>query len=232
MNKNIFLFLLALIVANNAHAQDCVVLLHGLAKSDRDMAKIAHKLSEEGYKTVNFDYQSTSGTIEKLSNSVISSSLKRCGNFEQVHFVTHSMGGLLVRHYLAQSTIDRLGRVVMLGPPNKGSEAVDVYRNFPGFSTIGGLAGLQLGTGKMSIPKKLGSVDFDLGIIAGTRSVNLILSSILPGKDDGKVTVESTKVDGMDDHIAMPVTHPFMMKNKYVIKQVIHYLKTGKFYRT
>ena len=119
----------------------------------------------------------------------------------------------------------------MLGPPNKGSEVVDTYREFPGFKQISGPAGLQLGTGKMSLPRKLGAVDFDLGVIAGNHSLNLILSTMLPQQDDGKVSVESTKVDGMQDHLIMPVTHPFMMKNNKVIEQVIYFLNYGEFER-
>ena len=115
--------------------------------------------------------------------------------------------------------------------PNKGSEVVDQYHAFPGLKTIMGPAGLQLGTGRMSVPKKLGSVDFDLGVIAGSRSLNLMLSTLLPQQDDGKVSVESTKVEGMQDHIVMPVTHPFMMKNNKVIKQVIYFLNNGEFER-
>ena len=195
------------------------------------MRKLETALGQEGFHAVNVDYDSRKASIDELSEHTINAALQQCPDASEVHFVTHSMGGILVRHYLAKHTMNNLGRVVMLGPPNQGSEAVDKYRNVPGFEAIGGPAGLQLGTGKMSVPNRIGAADFDVGIIAGTRSINLILSQILPGKDDGKVTVERTKLEGMNDHIAMPVTHPFMMKNKQVIKQVIHYLKYGKFYR-
>ncbi len=193
------------------------------------MKKIEAELNVQGFFPVNQDYQSRHSTVEELSKNVIGTSLKKCNGKESIHFVTHSMGGILVRYYLSQNNIPNLGRVVMLGPPNKGSEAVDAYRNFPGFKAISGPAGLQLGTGKLSIPNKIGAANFELGIIAGTRSVNLILSAILPGKDDGKVTVDSTKLSGMNDHILLPVTHPFMMKNKSVIQQIMYFLKNGKF---
>jgi hypothetical protein len=119
----------------------------------------------------------------------------------------------------------------MLGPPNKGSEVVDKLGNFPGFHFINGDAGMQLGTGEMSVPNKLGKANFDVGIIAGTRSINLILSMLIPSTDDGKISIERTKLEGMHDHLEMPVTHPFMMKNDDVIAQVIHYLKNGNFKR-
>jgi hypothetical protein len=119
----------------------------------------------------------------------------------------------------------------MLGPPNKGSEVVDRLREVPGFHFINGDAGLELGTGEASLPNRLGPANFNLGIIAGTRSVNLILSTLIPGPDDGKVSVGNTQLEGMNDHIEMGVTHTFMMRNAAVIAQVIHYLETGNFKR-
>jgi hypothetical protein len=140
-------------------------------------------------------------------------------------------GYRVVRQYLRHHDIDKLGRVVMLGPPNKGSEVVDKLRDFPGFHFYHGDAGLELGTGAASLPNRLGQANFDLGVIAGTRSVNLFLSRMISGVNDGKVSVENTRVEGMRDHIEMEVTHTFMMRNKQVIGQVIHYLETGKFDR-
>ena len=134
-----------------------------------------------------------------------------------------------MRQYLSRHKIEHLGRVVMLGPPNKGSEVVDRLRDFPGFRFINGEAGLELGTGESSVPQKLGAANFDLGIIAGTRSINLILSHMISGPDDGKVSVENTKLQGMHDHLEMEVTHTFMMPDNKVIEQVIHYLETGRF---
>ena len=97
------------------------------------------------------------------------------------------------------------------------------------FQFINGDAGLQLGTGELSVPNKLGPANFDVGIIAGTQSINLILSTFIPGVDDGKVSIESTKLEGMNDHIEMATTHTFMMKNEKVLEQVTHYLSNGKF---
>ena len=223
-------FLISLsLLSLNLQAKECVILLHGLAKSNRDMVKLEKALVKEQFYPVNFDYPSRDYPIETLATQAIESSVERCNQADKVHFVTHSMGGILVRYYLKNHVIPNLGRVVMLGPPNQGSDAADAYRNFPGYKFIAGPAGFQLGTGNLSIPKQTGAANFELGIIAGSRSINLILSAILPGKDDGKVTVESTRLDGMSDHITLPVTHPFMMKNREVINQVIYFLKNGKF---
>ncbi|MDH3760898.1 MAG: alpha/beta hydrolase [Gammaproteobacteria bacterium] len=212
-------------------AADSVILLHGLARSERSMQKLAEALQKRGYQVQNVSYQSTRNNVAKLAEQAIAPALAACAGSAKVNFVTHSLGGILVRQYLKKHRIENLGRVVMLGPPNKGSEVIDRLRDFPGFYFLHGDAGLELGTGATSVPNKLGGVDFDLGIIAGTRSINLFLSSIIPGVDDGKVSVERTKLEGMRDHLEMEVTHPFMMRNDRVIGQVIHYLESGKFKR-
>jgi len=134
-----------------------------------------------------------------------------------------------VRYYLAHNNVQGLGRVVMLAPPNQGSEVVDKLRNVPGFKAINGEAGLQLGTDANSVPVNLGPVKFELGVIAGNRTFNLLLSRYLPNPDDGKVSVASTRVVGMTDHITLPVTHTFMMKSKSVIKQAVQFIEHGRF---
>ena len=184
---------------------------------------------EEDVKNVN--YASTRHSIEELAENAISPALADCAAGQVIHFVTHSLGGILVRQFLHRNRIENLGRVVMLGPPNKGSQVVDKLSDFPGFRFVHGDAGLELGTGATSVPNRLGNANFDLGIIAGTRSINLLLSFMIPGADDGKVSVENTKLEGMRDHLEMEVTHTFMMQNKKVIDQVIHYLQSGKFKR-
>ena len=210
---------------------DSVILLHGLARSDRSMSKLEDALAGEGYCVQNVNYDSTRNNIETLAEQAIAPALEACPGEARVHFVTHSMGGILVRQYLKDNDIANLGRVVMLGPPNKGSEVIDNLKDFPGFHFIHGDAGLELGTGETSLPNRLGHATFDLGVIAGTRSINILLSRMIPGVDDGKVSVENTRLPGMKDHIEMEVTHTFMMRNDEVIAQVIHYLEHGRFKR-
>ena len=225
-------FLILLLVFSPAQvAADCVILLHGLARTDSSMKKLEATLQEADYKTVNIDYPSRSHPIEALSQSVIPSALEQCPENQKIDFVTHSLGGILVRQYLDEHEIPQLNRVVMLGPPNQGSEVVDKLGHFPGFKVINGEAGLQLGTGELSLPNRLGKAEFDVGIIAGTNSINLILSMLIPDTDDGKVSVERTKLEGMNDHIEMPVSHPFLMQDDDVIEQVLHYLRYGYFKR-
>lgn len=212
-------------------ATDCVILLHGLARSENSMSELAEKLADANFVVVNRGYPSRDATIETLADETIPAAVAECPPERNVSFVTHSMGGILVRQYLSVYELPRLRRVVMLGPPNQGSEVVDKLAKVPGFHFINGEAGMQLGTGELSVPGQLGAAHYDVGIIAGTRSINWILSSLIPGKDDGKVAIERTKLEGMNDHITMPVTHPMMMNNNRVIEQVIYYLQHGQFRR-
>ena len=195
------------------------------------MEALEERLLKEGYSVSNVDYPSRDYPIETLSKIAVEKGLNYCKRraSEKINFVTHSLGGILVRHYFASNKLHNLGRVVMLGPPNQGSEVVDQLKNAPGFELINGPAGRQLGTNFSSIPRALGPVDFELGVIAGTQSINLILSTMLPDPDDGKVSVDSTKVEGMADFIALPTTHPFMMRNEAVIDQTVYFLKNGSF---
>ena len=224
-----------LLLSSQALAADCVVLLHGLARTATSMNPMQRALIEEGFETANIGYASRDNTVEELAEIVIPQGLEACrsnNGVGHVHFVTHSLGGILLRQYLSLHPIPDLGRVVMLGPPNKGSEVVDRLGKVPGFHFINGDAGLELGTGEASLPNRLGPANFDLGIIAGTRSVNPFLSTLITGPNDGKVSVENTRLEGMNDHIEMAVTHSFMMGNKAVIAQVIHYLANGCFERS
>ncbi len=203
--------------------------MHGLARTHRSMSPLVRPLEESGYAVVNVGYPSRRHSIEDLAPLAVGSGLEQCPSDAAVHFVTHSLGGILLRKYLAERQIANLGRVVMLAPPNQGSEVVDFYRHVPGFRALNGPAGMQLGTDPQSVPRRLPPVDFELGVVAGSRSVNLILSRFLPSPDDGKVSVESTKVDGMSDHVTVAHSHPLIMRSTRVQQLVISFLATGRF---
>lgn len=219
----------ALMLAGFAAQASCVILLHGLARTDGSMKAMETALADSGFEPVNLGYPSRDYPIEILAEKAIAPALERCKPASDVNFVTHSLGGILVRQYLHNHDLPRLKYVVMLGPPNQGSEVVDELGDVPGFHFINGDAGLQLGTGPMSVPNSLGAANFNVGIIAGNASINWILSTLIPGDDDGKVSVDRTRLAGMNDHIEMSTTHPFMMNNKEVIAQVIFYLNNGHF---
>ncbi|MBE9476179.1 MAG: alpha/beta fold hydrolase [Proteobacteria bacterium] len=224
------LTILTMLAASPVSA-NCVVLIHGLARSSTSFVVMKTGLEGIGYDVVNVDYPSTESRIEDLALTVIPAALTLCKEDAQVHFVTHSMGGILVRYYMkhTENKPENLGHVVMLGPPNKGSPVVDKLVDMPGFDMVNGIAGHQLGTGPTSLPNTLGPVDFSLGVIAGNESVSPILSRLIKGDDDGKVSVESTKIAGMSDHIVLDVTHTFMMNSPSVFMQVAHFLREGHF---
>lgn len=220
----------ALDIKASASPKECVVLLHGLARTSDAMSDLDQYFTEAGYHVVNYDYPSREFDIPTLASKHIPLALDQCGNEKtRVNFVTHSMGGILVRYYLEHNTLENLGRVVMLAPPNQGSAVVDNMKNVPGFKWLNGPAGLQLGTDANSIPLSLGAVTYEAGIIAGTSTINFILSQFLENPDDGKVSVESTKVKGMTDHLEVDVSHPFIMKDDEVIRQALYFIQHGQF---
>ena len=215
-----------------AQADECVVLLHGLMRGSTSMNKMQKELDEAGFITANIEYPSRDHTIEELADIAVPDGLAACrehDGVERIHFVTHSLGGILVRQFLSTNDIPDLGRVVMLGPPNQGSLAADEMVNVPGFDWINGPAGKQLGKGEESVPLKLGPADFELGIIAGNRTIDPITSAVLPNPDDGRVSVEDTKLEGMTDFIVVEHSHAFMMRMQRTIDLTIEFLKDGTF---
>jgi pimeloyl-ACP methyl ester carboxylesterase len=214
------------------HKKETVALLHGLGRTGRSMKKIAQALSEKGYVPVIVDYHSRRHAIEYLADEVLHEVLKSLPRRprSRIHFVTHSMGGIIVRYYLKHHSMEELGRVVMLSPPNQGSELVDLLKDSPVFKILHGPAGQQLGTADRFL-RRLGPVHFELGVIAGLKTGDLVAGRIIPGPNDGKVGVERTKVPGMKDFLIVPYSHTFIMRPKAVIDQVAYFLRHGVFLR-
>ena len=209
---------------------ETVVLLHGIARSSQSMWRIESALRTQGWEVVNLDYPSRKKSIDELSDFLGQTLADCCADPDRkVHFVTHSMGGIVVRYHLAKQHPSNLGRVVMLGPPSAGSEVVDLLGGNPLFEVTMGPAGQELGTDSSSVPRSLGPVDFELGVIAGDSSVNPVFSELIPGLDDGAVSVESTKTPGMTDFLTLPYSHTFIMFSREVIEQTVHFLENGVF---
>lgn len=232
MTRRCWLVGVVLLSSGVASAADCVVLLHGLARTAMSMNPMQRALAEEGFETANIDYPSRDYSIEQLARIAVPEGLEACrakDGIDRIHFVTHSLGGILLRQHLSKENIADLGRVVMLGPPNQGSAAVDELRDMPGFEWLNGPAGLQLGKGAESVPLKLGPATFELGVIAGNRTIDPITSSVLENPDDGRVSVADTRLDGMADFVEVDHSHAFMMRMGEPIRLTIRFLKNGTF---
>lgn len=207
-----------------------VVVLHGLGRSSTSMWLLANRLTQAGFEVHNLDYPSTEETIDQLVE-LLDGELEECclGSEEPLHFVTHSLGGILVRAYIARKRPHNLGRVVMLSPPNQGSQLVDELRDNPLFQWATGPAGQALGTDPSNLPSRLGPADFEVGIITGSQSLNPLTSWLVTGEDDGKVSVESAQLKGMADFLVVPNTHTFIMNSSQVAQEVVHFLEHGSF---
>jgi alpha-beta hydrolase superfamily lysophospholipase len=230
--RNVILLIVLLLSGAPAKAGECVVLLHGLARTSMSMNKMERELAAAGYLTANIDYPSREHTVEELTAMAVPAGINACRSKEGVdtiHFVTHSLGGILLRQYLHDHDLPELGRVVMLGPPNQGSAAVDELQDVPGFDWLNGPAGQQLGKGENSVPLKLGPATFELGVIAGNRTIDPITSAVLENPDDGRVSVEDTKLEGMTDFVVVEHSHAFMMRMRRTIELTKAFLSEGRF---
>jgi triacylglycerol lipase len=215
----------------SASAPDTVLLLHGLGLNRLAMARLACALRRDGYRVINVSYPSRSVSLEDLASTWLPDLLRahKTDTAPRLHVITHSMGGILLRLYLRDQRPANLGRLVMIAPPNHGSEVAEKLRENCFFRLFTGKNGRRLGTGPESLPLTLGPLDADLGIIAGSRSLNPLFSSWIARPSDGKVAIESTKLEGMKDHLILPISHTWLQYRRPVITQVRAYLRDGKF---
>jgi pimeloyl-ACP methyl ester carboxylesterase len=216
-----------------ATGPDGVVLLHGILRRATSMKLLEEALAAAGYRVLNLDYpsrhQSLSEIVAGLHEPIRAFAAGLAGN---LHFVTHSMGGLVARAYLNRFRPERLGRVVMLAPPNEGSEVADLLQRNWFYRSAFGPAGGELATRRSEeLCGLLGTVDYPLGVIAGDRSLYVFASLVLPGPNDGRVSVERTRVAGMSDHLVLHTSHPLIMRDPAVLAQTIHFLRNGRFRR-
>ena len=211
-----------------------VVLLHGLARTPRSMRRLATALAARGRQVYNVGYPSRRHGVSALA-AIVARDLAAVTPGERLDFVTHSLGGILVRALVAEGALpaDRVGRVVMIAPPNGGSEIPDFLMERPLlrliFRRLMGPSGPELGTAPTCLVRRLPPVEFELGIIAGGRSVNPLFARVLPAPHDGTVSVERTIVDGARAHIVVSHSHPFIMRAPCVIANCLAFLESGSF---
>ena len=211
--------------------QEKVVLLHGILRTTRHMRRVEGFLSSKGYRVLNLGYPSTRYKLEALTDIAWADMQAFITNDDSpLHFVGYSMGGLLARAIIQRHRPITLGRVVQLAPPNQGSEVVDAFGEWRIYKYLFGPAGQQLGTRmRQDIAPLLGDVTYELGVIAGDRTLDPVSSFLIGGRNDGKVSLESTRVSGMRDHIVVHATHTFFPFNREVLEQTAYFLKSGRF---
>ncbi len=232
MYKAFFAVLIFILSSTPALAAkgDYVVLLHGIARTKSSMETLQKDFELHGYDVLNMDYPSRKYSIDKLAEYIHTdiSTFNRDSK-KKIHFVGYSLGGLVARAYIKKHPPENLGRVVTLGTPNKGSEFADMIGDLGVYQTLYGPAGQELTT-THDYDTLFGKPDYDLGCIAGDRTIDPVATLlIIDGDDDGKVSVESTKVQGMKDHIVLHATHTFMMSNEDVMRETRHFIENGKF---
>ncbi len=211
---------------------DVVIFLHGIGHSKFYMLYLKRGFEKQGYNTLNIDYPSTQRDIKSLA-SYLGHMLKQhkiWSQYKRVHFVTHSMGGLVCGFYLQDlcDRQDQLGRVVMLGTPHGGSEIADKLQNFKPYQMIFGPAGQELTTTCRSSEQI--EPFYDLGVIAGNKNWFYPLGRVIFNKPhDGCVSVESTQIKGLKDHLTLPVLHGMMCWSRRVRAHCIHFIQNGYF---
>ena len=224
---------LPVFTADNTGAEK-VVLLHGLGRDEKAMWLLESALLDAGYDVFNIGYPSTEQPPEVLLEHVAGQIDACCANSsETVHFVGHSLGGLLARDYLGRRRPERLGYVVLIGSPNKGSELAEVELDESVQEVIGRWAGpvaRRLDTGPDSYPAGLPAPDYPVGVIAGTRG-SRISDKWLPVPNDSIVSVDSAKLDGMSDFVSFDVNHWMLRNDRAVADAVIAFLENGRFER-
>ena len=207
---------------------ETVLLAHGLGRSPASMAVLAQRLEWAGYRVESISYDSRGAPFQEQVTTLAAAVERCCAEAPVIHFVGHSLGGLVIRGYLAESSPSGLGRVVLLAPPNQGSLFVEWLAEMPGGDDALGPAGSALGTGSTDLPATLPPPDYEMGIIAGTRSVQPIGPLAIPGPDDGIVSVEQTRVEGVPV-LVLPRSHFLIMNSRHTAEAVIRFLRTGSF---
>lgn len=201
------------------------------------MRPLARALRAHGFTPHLVDYPSRRHRIDELVDSVIAPKVEQleAEGAERIHFVTHSLGGVLTRAYAARrfdagSPLPDGCRAVMLAPPHGGSEVADAVMGIPPVRAYFGPALEELGTDDSSIPLALGPVrGIEVGVIAGDRNLYPILGRALPGPGDGSVAVERTRVDGLTDWMLVNRTHAFITFAPDVTDATLRFLETGRF---
>jgi pimeloyl-ACP methyl ester carboxylesterase len=220
-------------VATSDSSNDFVIILHGLRGKSASFVKLEQALLEQGLNVCRIDYPSKDDSIQALANTAISAAMMRCerAGSDTLFFIAHSMGAILLRYYLQEHDVPKLAGVVLLSPPNHGIELIDAFEWSRLFRQFNGPAGMQLSAKENAFIQSLEKPDYAVGVIMSKKSINPIASAFIPGKDDGRVSIESAKLDGMTDFVLVNSNHHVVMKKQETIDHIIAFIKTGRFDR-
>jgi len=219
------------LACDESYSNDNVILLHGMGRTSASMNKIANVLAKSGYRVVNIGYPSTKKPPLELVQQYILPELQQLKKHSnsKIHFVTHSLGGILLRLLLQTENLPVGSRIIMLSPPNHGSEIVDKYKHRWWFRFINGPAGQVLGTEQSSLPNSLAAITPSVGIITGNKSYEPWFSRLMHNDDDGKVSVTSARLTEMTDFLVVNLSHTLIMHNLQVIEQIHYFLINERF---
>ncbi len=228
----VFLFGCSSISKKQPALNECVILLHGFGDIKLSMSFLESECRKRGYTTFNIGYSTVGETIGSLSEKLLRDLIEDCKNkgFSKIHFVTHSMGGLIVRFFLQNNKLPECSRIVMLSPPNQGTEVADFFKTNIFYKIIAGQIGLELCTDS-DIIRNLKELNIEFGVIAGNKSFNPFFSEIIPGADDGRISVDNTKLDEMSDFLIVNDSHLTIKHRPEVSEQMVYFLQNGKFKR-
>ena len=211
-------------------SQPSVIILHGIMRTHRSMAGFARFLESAGFRVLNLDYPSTRHDLSGIADHIHPQIEEFLGDRSgPVHFAGYSMGGLVIRTYLNRYRPATLGRVVMVGTPNAGSEVANLLKNFIVYRKLYGPAGQQLITAQDAFKHLFGAVDYELGIIAGNKPIDFLCSRIIGKENDGKVSLASALHPDAKCHVVLPANHTFFPSNKVMWNQALSFLQSGSF---
>ncbi len=229
MIKYVAITALSFLLPFTASAQECVVLLHGYARSNTCMEPLEIGLTKEGYNVINLSYPTMKYPVEIISRDHIHPHIEKISDCEKLHFIGHSLGGIVARYYLSQNEVKNLGKVILITTPNQGSRIATEMESNEFLSALLGPAVSDLAEDSPLL-KSLPEPDYEVGVIAATKSINPLTSIfVLQGEDDGTLTVESMRLTSTKHYVAIPSTHTLVLRHPDLLTQIKSFLTAGKF---
>lgn len=204
---------------------EIIILVHGFNKNKKDMSFLQKYFNNLNYETVTLSLPTIFSSLEHCTDLFEEKLFKiqniKNNRYSKIHFVGHSFGGLIIRKFLSRHFIKNIGRCVLIATPNQGSQLADITNNYFSFSLniVKSLKSMLIQNLNISSPI---NESIEIGVIAGNKC-NLLLGHLfLPKNNDGRVEINSTKIDNMKDYIILEYGH----------KEIHHKLKTANYIKS